>query len=62
MPLNLNLMVLPLTALPLIFKVACKTSFLADFFTVTFLRVNLTFSLAGAEGDVEVGVETGVCA
>ena len=52
LPLNLKVIFLPLTALPLIFKVALKTSFLADFLTLTFLRVSLilSFFLAGVTG------------
>ena len=51
LPLNLKVIFLPLTALPLIFKVALKTSFLADFLTLTFLRVSLILVfLAGVTG------------
>ena len=51
-PLNWKMTFLPLTALPLIFKVAFRTSFLADFLILTFFKVNLmTFAfLAGVTG------------
>ena len=44
----MNLITLPLTALPLILRVAVIANILADFLTLTFLRVNLVTVFAGA--------------
>ena len=44
LPLNLKITFKPFLAFLLIFKVACKTSFLADFLTLTFLSVKVILS------------------
>ena len=48
----MNLIILPLTALPLTLSVALIVNFLADFLTVTFLSVNVVFvtGFTGATG------------
>ena len=53
LPLNLKVIFLFLSGVLPCFRVAVKTSFLADFLTATFLRVNVFFAtdLAGGAGD-----------
>ena len=57
--MNLKVIFLPLATLPLIFKVTFKTSFLADFLTLTFLRDKVILS-AGAIGSTFILRNTGI--